>query len=108
MDAVQVIGIKDLDEEERAKVDFLIDEYYNKIQRMVKNLTSIVLHIKAHKKEGKRKKYSFKLRTVFATKTYETSSSDWDLERTGHMVFKQMMNQIQHKLRPDNQRPKKE
>src|SRR3989344_1832916 len=63
---IQVKGIELLDEKEKKIADKLLDEYYTKVQRKIKNLTSLKIHIKEYNKDGKRKKYSINAETVSA------------------------------------------
>ena len=48
---IQVVGIKDLDEMELEAVYRIGDRYYGKLQRAVKNMASLVVHIKSYDKE---------------------------------------------------------
>ena len=45
---IQVVGIKDLDEMELEAVYRIGDRYYGKLQRAVKNMASLVVHIKSY------------------------------------------------------------
>jgi len=44
MEQIKIIGIKELDDKEVETVNRLAKEYYGKIQRAIKNLTSVVMH----------------------------------------------------------------
>jgi ribosome-associated translation inhibitor RaiA len=96
MEPIQVIGIKDLDDVEKDTVNQLANQYLEKLKRDLKNMTSIVVHIKITNKEGNRKKYNIKTRAIAPTKIFESSDADWDLARTLHMVFNDLKRQIQH------------
>lgn len=107
MEAIQYIGIEQLTPEERATLDKLSAEYYGTIQRSLKNLTSVIVHIKEYKKEGKRKKYAISVRAVAPTVIFEEKhAADWDFARTLHKAFKNIERQIQHKLHTDDQHNK--
>lgn len=107
MEAIQYIGIEQLTPEERAILDKLSAEYYDTIQRSLKNLTSIIIHIKEYNKEGKRKKYSVNVRAVAPTAIFEEKhAADWDFARTLHKAFKNIERQIQHRLHTDDQHNK--
>lgn len=107
MEVIQYIGIDELDSSERAVLDKLSAEYYDKIQRSLKNITSIVVHIKEYGKGGDRKKYSLHLRAIAPTVIFESGkASDWDFARTLHKAFKDVERQIQHKLHTDDQHNK--
>lgn len=106
MEPVQIIGIEKLEDEEKGVFNKLVNEYHKKIERELKNVTSLTIHIKTHSKGGKAKKYDFRVKAVAPTRIFESQESDWDLARTLHEVFRNMIRQIQHRLRTDSQRPK--
>ena len=107
MEPIQIIGIDEVDNEsEKDLVNKLANEYYEKIQRSLKNLTSITLHIKVHSKGGKAKKWDLRVKVIAPTKIFESQESDWDLARSLHRVFKNVERQIDHKLHTDRQKPK--
>ena len=104
MEKIQIIGIDELDEKEIEIVNKLANEYYDKIQREIKNITSLVIHIKKLSKSGSKPKYTLHTRAVAPTRMFETDkSSDWDLARTLHKGFKDLERQIQHRLHSDDQ-----
>jgi len=106
MEPIQIIGIDALEEEEKSTINKLSNEYYEKIQRELKNTTSVTLHVKAHSKGGKRKKYDLRVKVVAPTRIFESQESDWDLARSLHKVFRNAVREIQHRLRTDSQRTK--
>jgi ribosome-associated translation inhibitor RaiA len=104
MEPIQVVGVDLLDEKEKAIANKLINEYYTKIVRELKNLTSVVVHLKLHSKGGKNKKFDIRVKAIAPTRIFESQESDWDLARTLHRVFKNMERQIEHKLHTDEQK----
>ena len=107
MEPIQIVGIDEVDNEsEKDLINKLANEYYEKIQRSLKNLTSITLHIKAHSKGGKAKKWDLRVKVIAPTKIFEAQESDWDLAKSLHKVFKNVERQLEHKLHTDSQRPK--
>jgi len=106
MEPIQVIGIDLLDDMEKAIANKLVNEYYQKIFRELKNVTDVTVHIKAHSKGGKRKKFDIRIKAIAPTRIFEAQESDWDLARTLHRVFRNMEREIQHKLRADSQHNK--
>lgn len=107
MEPIQIIGIKELDEFELPLVNKLANEYYQKIQRELQNVTSVVIHVKCYEKEGKRKKYSIHVRVIAPTRIFESSKAqDWDLARTLHKAFRDIERELQHKLHTDDQHKK--
>ncbi|MBS3098472.1 HPF/RaiA family ribosome-associated protein [Candidatus Woesearchaeota archaeon] len=106
MEPIQVIGIELLGETEKGIANKLVNEYYQKIFRELQNVTSITVHIKAHSKGGKKKKFDVRIKAIAPTRIFEAQESDWDLARTLHMVFRNMERELEHKLHTDSQRNK--
>lgn len=104
MEPIQVVGIEILDEQERGITNKLVNEYYQKIFRELKNITSVTVHLKAHTKGGKQRKFDIRVKAIAPTRIFEAQESDWDLARTLHRVFKNVERQIQHKLHSDEQK----
>ena len=107
MEPIQIVGMDKIENDiEKGIINKLANEYYKKIQRELKNITSITLHVKVHSKGGKAKKWDMRIKVVAPTRIFEAQESDWDLARSLHRVFRNVERQLQHKLRTDNQRPK--
>ncbi|MBN2112135.1 hypothetical protein JW707_03485 [Candidatus Woesearchaeota archaeon] len=106
-EVIQFIGVKDLSDEEQATVNMLSTEYYGKIKRSLKNLTSLAVQVKTYQKEGAKKKYSVNVRVIAPTHIIEADkASDWDLARTMHKAFKNIEHEIEHKLKVSSQKPR--
>jgi hypothetical protein len=107
MEPVQIIGIDKVEDDlEKGTINKLVNEYHGKIQRSLKNITSITLHVKAHTKGGKAKKWDIRVKAIAPTRVFEAQESDWDLARTLHKVFRNLIREIQHTFHSDNQRPR--
>ena len=104
MEPIQVTGIDELNDEDKELVNTLANEYYGKIQRGLKNITSITLHIKQHSKTGDRHKSDIRVKVIAPTRIFEAQESDWDLARTLHRVFKNIERQIEHRLKVSEQK----
>ena len=94
-------GIDALNEEERRIADKVSKHHYPKIQRGIKNITSLVVHIKTHKdgKEtaGQQKMFSVHIHVNAPTKSIKSSKAhDWDLARSLHKAFNDVQRQISH------------
>lgn len=94
MEPIQIKGVDILTEKEKRLVNKLLNEYYPKIKRQLKNVTSLNVHIKEYKKEGKRKKYSVNVKAMTATKIFEANACDWDFARTMHKVLNKIQIEI--------------
>jgi len=107
MEPIQIIGIKDLDEMEVDAVNRLANRYYSKIQREIKNLTSLAIHIKSYDKEGREKKYSIHVKVMAPTRIFvSTKAVGWNLETALHKSFRDVIREIQHSLHTDDQHRK--
>ena len=106
MEPIQIMGIDELEGDEREVINRLINEHYNKIKRSLNEITSITVHIKQHSKGGKRKKSDVRVRVDAPSQIFEAQESDWDLARTLHKVFENIQREMEHKLRVDDQRDK--
>ena len=73
-----------------------------KLQRMINNEFSVVLHIKAYGKEGKRKKYSIHLRVEYPGQQLTVSDDDWDAVAALHRVWANVKNHVKKKFRGDS------
>ena len=100
---IQFIGVKDLDEPEQALVNKLATEHHAKIKRALRNITSLVVHIKQYSKTGKEHKYSIHVRAIAPTRIFESTASEWDLAKSLHKAFNEIEHEIQHKLKTDSQ-----
>lgn len=107
MEEIRFTGLKELDEKERGVVNKLSAEYHEKIKRAIKNITSLHILIKIHKKTGNRKKYDVHVTVVAPTRAIESKAADWDLARTLHMVFNRIEKEIQHRFHSDTSFRKK-
>lgn len=96
MDEIKFIGLDELEDVDQAMVRTLADEYYGKIQRELKNDTSLVVHIKAHVKGGHRNRYEITVRAEAPTRMFETHCEEWDLAKGLHKTFKDIEREIQH------------
>ncbi len=103
MEPIEINGIELLNDEEKKIANKLINEYYPKIQRQIKNTLSLRVHFKEYEKQGKRKKYSINVEASSPTKEFDASSDDWDFARAIHKVFNKIINQIEHALHSSEQ-----
>ncbi len=106
MEAIQYSGLHEIDASQRRVLDKLSAEYYDKIARELKNVTSLQVHIKTYKKIGK-PKFSIHAKAVAPTRIFaSTKAHDFDFHACLHMAFRDLETQIRHRLHADDQRPK--
>ena len=103
MKPIEIKGIDILTEEEKKLSDKLLNEYFPKIQRQIKNIIVLKVHIKEYEKEGKRKKYSINIKVINSTDVFEANAHDWDFARTMHKVLKKIENEIEDRFHPSEQ-----
>ena len=100
MEPIQIIGIDEVEDGiEKETINKLANEYYEKIQRSLKNITSVTLHVKTHSKGGKAKKWDMRVKVIAPTKIFEAQESDWDLAGSLHRVFKNVEREIEHSFK---------
>ena len=107
MEPIQIIGIKELDDMEIDSVNRLANRYFVKIYREIKKVESLIIHIKCYEKEGKQKKYSVHVKLIAPTRIFaSTKVHDWNLEKALHASFRDIIKELHHSLRTDNQHNK--
>ena len=107
---IHATGVEELTEKEKQLVNKLLNEYYIKIQKRLKNMSSLEFRVKEYGKSGerwltKKKKFSIHVK-INSDKFYEADYADWDLARTIHKVMNKLMNEIEHKLHSSDQHRK--
>ncbi len=97
---IQFVGVSKLEPEEQMLISKLSTENYQKIKRMLKNVTNMTVHVKCYDKEGSKKKFSLHVRVAIPTmKVIESCKShDFDLARALHKAFNDIRTQISHRF----------
>lgn len=111
-EVIQFTGVDKLNDEEKELCNTLAEEYYGKIKCFLKNMTSLLVHVKTHCDHGKEDKhtkhFSIHVKAVAPTVVFDsTHASDWDLARTLHKAFKDLEHQIHHRFHDDATAPNK-
>ena len=105
MDNVQFIGLRQLDEIQQQEVRGLVGEYFPKIERKFKN-AQLVVHVKLYSKGGK-PKYAIHIKAISGKILFESSHAHaYELAKSFHMAFNDVLKQILHKFRTDVSRKK--
>jgi len=116
-DMVQFKGLDALTEEDRAFLDKIVPEYFEKIKRQLDNLVALQIHFKAYSAAGapgKRKKYDIHIMAVAPTRNVFVStrpahhfkSKDWTFSKSLGEAFKNLENQIKKTLHTDKSHPR--
>ena len=104
MEEIQVKGIENLDEKEKATLDKISSDCFKKIKRKFNDL-SLKIHIKQYNVEGKRKKYSINVDALSSGKAlFKANSFGWNLSIVLHDVFNKISTQAEHKFHFSDQR----
>lgn len=96
---IKYIGLNDLNDIEQSTVKSVIENNYEKIHRLTKNITNLTVHVKIYEKRESAKKYSVHLRAEAPTKIYTSNHADWDLPRVLHKCINSILTEIEHKLK---------
>jgi cytoplasmic iron level regulating protein YaaA (DUF328/UPF0246 family) len=102
MEIIQFKGLKELEDDEKEILNQVSTEYYPKIKKKLHNTASVELHIKAHSKQGSKKKYSVHLKVIAPTKIFESESDDWDLVRTLRKAYEAMLVELEKAFKKDS------
>lgn len=98
-DVLQFVGVNDLSIEEQVAVNEVSTKEFEKIERMLNNRVSMVVHVKLYTKQGGKNKYSLHVRVIAPTGEIESCKShDWDLMRALRKSFEDIQNQINHRF----------
>ncbi|MEK6817286.1 MAG: hypothetical protein AABX80_00640 [Nanoarchaeota archaeon] len=92
---LQTIGFEILTEKTKSEFQKLWEEYSKKIERKLKNVESIRIHLKEYSPGGKTK-FSVHILATYSGKSIEADAVDWDLKKTFHKVFNKIENEIEH------------
>ncbi len=111
-DNVQFKGIDELGEEEKAFLDKIVPEYYEKIKMLMDNLTQLELHFKTLRNTGERKMYDIKIKVKAPTRVFASSNSlqnekeAWQFSKALHGAFKDVEMQIKKAFEKDQSHPR--
>ncbi len=96
MHNIRFIELDKLEKVEQDMVKTLAQEYYGKIQRLLNNETTLVVHIKLSTKGGNRQRYEITVRAEAPTRMFESHTDEWDLSVGLHKTFKAIEHEISH------------
>tara|TARA_Y100000034_G_scaffold132887_1_gene196947 strand:- start:3774 stop:4082 length:309 start_codon:yes stop_codon:yes gene_type:complete len=96
---IQILGLDDFDEDERAKIIDLTNMHYEKIKRDLPG--KLVLHAKKHEKDGDRCKYSFHARIQIPNNLVNVNGEDWDLNTALNKALIKVENYTRNKFRTE-------
>lgn len=95
---ISYVGLDGVEEDDKEAIMEITEKYFPKIQRLVKNMMELVVHIKKHNKEGHRIKWDTRVRLEAPGHVFDsTKASEWELEASLHKSFQDVESQIQHR-----------
>jgi hypothetical protein len=104
---LETIGFDVLSEKDKKDFQKLFSEYSRKIQRRLKNIEKIRIHLKEHNYKNeikdKNKKFSIHALVIYSGKTIEADAFDWDFKRALHKVFRKIEEATEHAFHISNQ-----
>lgn len=103
---LQTKGFDLLTSKTKEEFQKLWGEYSKKIERRLKNTERIKIHLKEYSPGGKIK-FSIHAIVVYAGKSIEADSVDWDLKKAFHRVFAKIEQEIEHKFHISDQHKRK-
>lgn len=104
MQPITINGIKLLTEKEKQITNNLLNEYYPRLQKLIKNEISLRVYIKEHEKQGKRKVFSISIEILSASKNIKAKYVDWDFARTLHKVLNKLLNESEKRFKASEQK----
>ena len=101
-DLIQFTGLKELEQMDQNTVQKITTENFEKIKRMLQNITQLRVLIKEYKTEGKpdkKKKYAVHLQVSSATETMDVDKTqEYDLAKAMHKAFTGLKDLIEHRI----------
>lgn len=93
---IQFIGLNKLEDLEKDTFQTLTSKYYNKIKRIPREITSLTIHIKQHRKSHHVSRYSLHIKLVVPSKVFEVEKTEWGLTKLLHKSFNALENELLH------------
>ena len=98
MKEVEIKNIEILTDEQKKISEKIIEEYFKKIKRVLKESPKVTVQIKEYKKEGNKGRFSINANFFFAGKRIESDSMDWDLSKALHKAMIKIQNEIEYRF----------
>lgn len=97
-DVVQFIDLpKEVDEFERSKATSTAQNIFEKIKRISKAETTLLIHVKRHEVEGARQKYSVHARVNWPRHFYEASHFEWDFLNATQVTLQALLEEVKRR-----------
>ena len=91
---IKFIGLKEVKLLPHQKYNFqkIASNESFKLERKIKNKLNLIIHLKAHEKEGGKQKFSVHMRLEYPGRIITSSQDDWDLETALRKTFNNAKN----------------
>jgi ribosome-associated translation inhibitor RaiA len=89
---IQILGLKDFNDEERLQIEEYTKKYYEKIERDLPG--TLRIHAKKHNKAGERSKYSFHAKVQAPENLINVKDDDWELHKALHKVLRKVETKV--------------
>lgn len=93
VNAIKYTNLDYLIDKEQNEIKAILLKEFDMISRLIKNDFNILVHIKTHSPE-KRKKYSFHIRLESPTRNFGAESTAWDHKLAVHKAVNKIKNEI--------------
>ena len=102
MEKLQVRGLEILNDSEHQDFNRLLEKYYEKIKRSIRNDFYIKISIKNYSKiqenKEKRKRFGIEVEISGEIPRVHASDVDWNLNKALNKVFNKILIEIEHKF----------
>ncbi|MBI4439398.1 hypothetical protein HY638_00330 [Candidatus Woesearchaeota archaeon] len=99
---IQYINAGILEPNEKADFESIVTQLGEKIERVIKNVSKLVVQVKLMSATGKRKQYCVTLRTEGPGAVFSADAVDWDLRRTVRKAVNEVEREITHRYKADS------
>lgn len=105
---VSYIGLSklNLQSHQQESIERIVSTEAPKLERLVNNKFTLVIHIKSYDKAGKKQKFSVHMRIEHPGKIITCSDDDWKIESALHKVFEHAENALRGRFHSDSQQRK--
>jgi len=92
-------GIEDLKQDEKEVLHRICGDYYPKVKRLHRDMTSVKVELKVLKKAGERRKYGVYAKSMSPARTFRSEVFDWELSPALHKAFQKIQKEMKHSFR---------
>ena len=90
-------GGENLTQSDKDLINTVADEFYSKIERSLKDITSFDVHVKCFQKEGNVKRFYINVRLSAARRNFDISAENWILHDAVKEAMEKLLSEIESK-----------